>query len=116
MTAPADTTTPTLEHLLTSLRAGDVADATALYVDGRWVPSAGAGTIDVLDPATEQVVAADQARAVRVARKLEAGQVQVNGSAFNPAAPFGGYEQSGRGSEAGAAGFEEFLETKAIQL
>ena len=58
----------------------------------------------------------DQDRAVRVARLLRAGQVQVNGGAFNPAAPFGGYKQSGLGREAGSAGIEEFLETKAIQV
>ena len=58
----------------------------------------------------------DQDRALRVARRLQAGQVQVNGGAFNPAAPFGGYKQSGLGREGGAAGIEEFLETKAIQL
>ncbi|MCW2616520.1 MAG: Betaine-aldehyde dehydrogenase [Frankiales bacterium] len=58
----------------------------------------------------------DQDRALRVARLLRAGQVQVNGGAFNPAAPFGGYKQSGLGREAGAAGIEEYLETKAIQV
>ena len=58
----------------------------------------------------------DQDRALKVARQLRAGQVQVNGGAFNPAAPFGGYKQSGLGREAGAAGIEEFLETKAIQV
>ena len=58
----------------------------------------------------------DDDRALRVARRLQAGQVQVNGGAFNPAAPFGGYKQSGLGREAGEAGIEEFLETKAIQL
>lgn len=57
----------------------------------------------------------DDARALRVARQLRAGQIEVNGGAFNPAAPFGGYKQSGLGREAGAAGLEEFLETKAIQ-
>ena len=62
------------------------------------------------------VWSADKDRALRVAKQLRAGQVQVNGGAFNPAAPFGGYKQSGLGREAGAAGIEEFLETKAIQL
>jgi len=57
----------------------------------------------------------DDARALRVAKQLRAGQIEVNGGAFNPAAPFGGYKQSGLGREAGAAGLEEFLETKAIQ-
>jgi aldehyde dehydrogenase (NAD+) len=57
----------------------------------------------------------DNDRAMRVARRLRTGQVEVNGGAFNPAAPFGGYKQSGIGREAGSFGLEEFLETKAIQ-
>jgi aldehyde dehydrogenase (NAD+) len=57
----------------------------------------------------------DPSRAMRVARRLRTGQVEVNGGAFNPAAPFGGYKQSGIGREAGTYGLEEFLETKAIQ-
>ncbi len=55
-------------------------------------------------------------RAQRVARRLRAGQVEVNGGAFNPAAPFGGYKQSGLGREAGRFGLEEFCEVKAMQL
>jgi len=54
--------------------------------------------------------------AERVARRLKAGQVEVNGGAFNPAAPFGGYKQSGLGREAGKFGLEEFCEVKAMQL
>ena len=57
----------------------------------------------------------DEERAMRVARQLRAGQIEVNGGEFNPAAPFGGYKQSGLGREAGSFGLEEFLETKAIQ-
>ena len=57
----------------------------------------------------------DEDRAMRVAKQLKAGQIEVNGGAFNPAAPFGGYKQSGIGREGGAFGLEEFLETKAIQ-
>jgi betaine-aldehyde dehydrogenase len=57
----------------------------------------------------------DPDRAMRVARQLRAGQIEVNGGTFNPAAPFGGYKQSGLGREAGAQGLDEFLETKAIQ-
>ncbi|MCW2616470.1 MAG: Aldehyde Dehydrogenase [Frankiales bacterium] len=57
----------------------------------------------------------DPERALRVARRLRTGQVEVNGGAFNPAAPFGGYKQSGIGREGGTYGLEEFLETKAIQ-
>ena len=62
------------------------------------------------------VWSADPERAQRVARRLRTGQVEVNGAAFNPIAPFGGYKQSGHGREYGRHGVEEFLETKAIQL
>jgi acyl-CoA reductase-like NAD-dependent aldehyde dehydrogenase len=58
----------------------------------------------------------DPERAKAVARRIRAGQVEVNGGAFNPAAPFGGYKQSGLGREAGKFGLEEFLEVKALQL
>ena len=54
--------------------------------------------------------------AVAVARRLQTGQVMVNGGRFNPLAPFGGYKTSGNGRELGRAGLHEFLETKAIQL
>jgi aldehyde dehydrogenase (NAD+) len=55
-------------------------------------------------------------RAIDAARKLQTGQVMVNGGRFNPLAPFGGYKTSGTGRELGRAGLDEFLETKAIQL
>ena len=58
----------------------------------------------------------DPERAKRVARRLRTGQVEVNGGAFNPNAPFGGYKQSGVGREYGRHGFEEFLEIKSLQL
>ena len=54
--------------------------------------------------------------AIAVARRLQTGQVMVNGGRFNPLAPFGGYKTSGNGRELGRAGLDEFLETKAIQL
>jgi aldehyde dehydrogenase (NAD+) len=55
-------------------------------------------------------------RAVEAARRLQTGQVMVNGGRFNPLAPFGGYKTSGNGRELGRSGLDEFLETKAIQL
>jgi betaine-aldehyde dehydrogenase len=58
----------------------------------------------------------DDARAQRVARRIRAGQVDVNGGAFNMNAPFGGFKQSGHGREAGKYGLEEFLEYKSLQL
>ena len=62
------------------------------------------------------VFSGDQDRAVAVARRLRTGQVMVNGGAFNPLAPFGGYKQSGNGRELGRYGLEEFLEVKSLQL
>jgi aldehyde dehydrogenase (NAD+) len=47
---------------------------------------------------------------------MRTGQVEVNGGAFNVNAPFGGYKQSGVGRELGRHGFEEFMETKSLQL
>jgi acyl-CoA reductase-like NAD-dependent aldehyde dehydrogenase len=62
------------------------------------------------------VWSADEERAKRVARRIRAGQVDVNGGAFNLNAPFGGFKQSGHGREAGPYGLEEFLEYKSLQL
>ena len=62
------------------------------------------------------VWSADDARAQKVARRIRAGQVDVNGGAFNMNAPFGGFKQSGHGREAGVYGLEEFLEYKSLQL
>ncbi len=58
----------------------------------------------------------DEERARRVARRIRAGWVEVNGGAFNLFAPFGGYKQSGHGREFGRWGLEEFLELKSLQL
>ncbi|MGW7006240.1 aldehyde dehydrogenase family protein [Streptomyces sp. NPDC054933] len=62
------------------------------------------------------VWSADRERALAVARRIRAGQIEVNGGAFNPNAPFGGFKQSGNGREYGRYGLEEFLEIKSIQL
>ncbi len=57
----------------------------------------------------------DEERAMRVARRMQTGQVSINGGAFNVTAPFGGYKRSGLGRELGMYGLEEFLEIKSIQ-
>src|SRR6267154_4410843 len=62
------------------------------------------------------VWSSDPQRAERVARRLRTGQVDINGGRFNPLAPFGGFKQSGRGSELGKFGLEEFLEVKSLQF
>jgi aldehyde dehydrogenase (NAD+) len=54
--------------------------------------------------------------ALAVARRLRTGQVDINGGAFNPLAPFGGIGHSGYGRELGTFGYEEFTSVKAIQL
>ena len=56
------------------------------------------------------------AHAIDVARRIRAGQLDINGASFNPLAPFGGFKQSGHGRELGRFGLEEYLETKSLQL
>ncbi len=56
----------------------------------------------------------DVERARRIARRIRAGTVNVNGASLDMAAPFGGYKQSGNGREWGRFGLEEFLEVKAV--
>jgi succinate-semialdehyde dehydrogenase / glutarate-semialdehyde dehydrogenase len=61
------------------------------------------------------VYSGDLKRAMKVAESLESGMVAINkGIISDPAAPFGGFKQSGLGREGGFAGIEEFLETKYI--
>jgi acyl-CoA reductase-like NAD-dependent aldehyde dehydrogenase len=59
---------------------------------------------------------ATPAAALPVARRLRAGQVDINGAPFNPQAPFGGFKRSGLGRENGRFGIEEFLEPVSLQL
>ncbi|MEU6487329.1 aldehyde dehydrogenase family protein [Streptomyces sp. NPDC046887] len=62
------------------------------------------------------VWAADDETAVAFARRMDTGQVDINGGRFNPLAPFGGYKQSGVGRELGAHGLAEYLQTKSLQF
>ncbi|MFC9909179.1 aldehyde dehydrogenase family protein [Streptomyces sp. NPDC127197] len=62
------------------------------------------------------VWAGDEAEAVAFARRMETGQVDINGGRFNPLAPFGGYKQSGVGRELGVYGLAEYLQTKSLQF
>ncbi len=56
----------------------------------------------------------DLERARRVARKIRAGSVYLNGNGQDYCSPFGGYKQSGNGREWGAFGLHDFLEVKVI--
>ncbi|WP_347354963.1 aldehyde dehydrogenase family protein [Intrasporangium sp.] len=62
------------------------------------------------------VWSADRDHAVAFARRMRTGQVDVNGAAYNPQAPFGGYKQSGIGREMGLVAMDEFTEIKSIQV
>ena len=62
------------------------------------------------------VFSGSEERAVRVARRIRTGQIDINGGPFNLQAPFGGFKQSGHGREHGRVGLEEFLECKALQF
>ena len=60
------------------------------------------------------VYSGDINHARKVARRLRAGNIHLNGAGVDATAPFGGYKQSGNGREWGTLGVEEFLETKAV--
>ncbi|WP_416798662.1 aldehyde dehydrogenase family protein [Ciceribacter azotifigens] len=60
------------------------------------------------------VQSANPERARKVANRIRAGRVYLNGAPFDRSLPFGGYKQSGNGREFGLFGFEEYLEVKAI--
>jgi aldehyde dehydrogenase (NAD+) len=60
------------------------------------------------------VQSSDLAHARKVASEMRAGNVHINYPAWDTAAPFGGYKQSGNGREYGKWALDEFLETKAV--
>ncbi|MFJ8078637.1 aldehyde dehydrogenase family protein [Streptomyces sp. NPDC096176] len=62
------------------------------------------------------VWAGHESEAVAFARRMDTGQVDINGGRFNPLAPFGGYKQSGVGRELGPHGLAEYLQTKSLQF
>jgi len=63
---------------------------------------------------TNYVQSADGARRNRLARRLRAGMIEMNGQSRSLGAPFGGVKASGRAREGGIWGIEEFTEVKAI--
>lgn len=60
------------------------------------------------------VQSADPLHARRIARRLQAGKVEINYPGLDVSAPFGGYKESGNGREYGVYGLNEYLETKAM--
>ena len=60
------------------------------------------------------VLGSDLRRAERIAERLMAGRVVINGAPHDPRAPFGGFKQSGIGREIGAFGLDGVLEPRAV--
>jgi aldehyde dehydrogenase (NAD+) len=60
------------------------------------------------------ITSSDESRALRVASRIDAGRVCINGFKHDPLAPFGGFKQSGIGREFGAYGLDAYLEPKSI--
>jgi aldehyde dehydrogenase (NAD+) len=59
-------------------------------------------------------ISGDPEKAAKVARRLRAGLVTINGWSPDPGAPFGGYKQSGNGRENGVYGLTDFMEVKSV--
>jgi len=59
-------------------------------------------------------VSGEAEHAKKIAARIRAGNIHLNGAPIDFNAPFGGYKQSGNGREWGVRGFEEFLEVKAM--
>ena len=90
---------------------GPVAPIVAVESDDEAVALANASEFGLIS----YVFSRDLGRAMRVAKRIESGMVAINrGVISDPAAPFGGYKQSGLGREGGFAGIHEFLESKYI--
>lgn len=63
------------------------------------------------------IFSGDQERALKMARRIRTGTMNINGASFfAPDSPFGGYKQSGVGREMGVEGFEEYLEIKTVAI
>ena len=60
------------------------------------------------------VTSGDVERGRRVAKRIRAGNVHINGARVDFGGSFGGYKRSGNGREWGEAGLEEFLELKSV--
>ena len=63
------------------------------------------------------IASQNTARALSMAHQLRAGTVWINTyNNFDPAAPFGGFKESGIGRDKGEAGLECWLETKCVLM
>ena len=69
---------------------------------------------DTLYGLASGVYAKNRSSALKIARRIRAGQCYIQGSYFNLEAPFGGFKQSGNGREWGDQAMREYIEIKAI--
>ncbi|CAM2800168.1 aldehyde dehydrogenase [Skermania piniformis] len=58
----------------------------------------------------------DNDRAMAVAARVRTGTLAINMYAFDPAAPFGGYKNSGIGRENGYEGIDAYCQSKSVML
>ncbi|SMD09339.1 aldehyde dehydrogenase family protein [Kibdelosporangium aridum] len=58
----------------------------------------------------------DVRQAFRVAKRLRAGSIGINGFQVEPHLPFGGYRQSGIGREGGRSAYEAYTELKSVMM
>jgi len=58
----------------------------------------------------------DLSRAHRLARRIRAGTIRINGAGMDPALPFGGFKQSGWGRENGLEGVLAYTELKSVAV
>lgn len=93
--------------VLCAMRFGDDDDVEALAAKGNATDFGLAASIWTRDIST----------AHRLARRLKAGTIRINGSGgVDPAMPLGGYKASGWGRENGKAGIEAYTELKAVSV
>jgi acyl-CoA reductase-like NAD-dependent aldehyde dehydrogenase len=58
----------------------------------------------------------DVSKALRVASRLQAGQVAINGGRLSGETPFGGYKLSGYGREKGLEALHEYTQIKTVSI
>ena len=89
--------------VLVTMPFADEADAVALANDTAYGLVAGVWSGDV-------------ARGLRVAERIDAGQVAVNGGPLTIETPFGGFKQSGYGREKGIEALHDYAQVKSVSL
>jgi aldehyde dehydrogenase (NAD+) len=85
-----------------------------LLIDGKWRAVAIAN--DTEYGLGAGVYTTDSRRAFRLARKLRACTVGINGFQVEPHLPFGGFKESGLGREGGQSAYEAYTELKTVLM